>query len=421
MSVHAEYAPSGMKRKALCPASHRAEKAYPDRSGPAAIDGTHTHTGVEHCLVNETWDASVLIGGRLSDHEGSFAIDKARTDRIQMALDFVKLYVDMGYNLYAESSVNPGQLIFRSDWYGTADIILVSPDKLHLIVADYKDGSMPVSPFKNPQGISYLLGGLLETSITDPAAVCEFVIIQPKAMGVTTWQVSSGLLLQEYLPQMVKVIDACEAEDPEFVPGDEQCQFCKHKTDCEPRRLAAIETANLALSKIELPGGTTQALPPSLPAISQMSDEQIGHVKDMAAIVKGWLKDVDAEADERVAKGGVIPGWKQVQKDGRRSWIDDTPVIFKTLTSMTHEKERIWKKKDLVEEKPISFTAVLGNPKLSRTQKEKIQKTLIKTPSGKKTLVPVTDKGKDISPAAMLSGIPDLTLEAPQLSTTEQS
>jgi len=414
---HAEFSPSGMKRKALCPASHTAEAVYPDRSSTAAIDGTHTHTALEFALSAGPYayyDAGALIGMEFEDHEGKFVVDKARADRIQVALDFVKPYVEKGWTLYAEKKVNPGNLIFRGDWWGTADIILISPDTMHIVVADYKDGSMHVNPYENDQGISYLLGIVADWILLDPKIQMEFVIIQPKAMGVTTWGTTFERLTNYYLPKMVEVIEACESPNPEFVPGDEQCQFCSHKLNCEARQTMALEAANQALSHVQLPGGATQELPPSLPSIPQMSDQQLSDIKMAAPVLKGWLKDVDEESDRRVDNGGIIPNFKQVQTEGRRSWIDDVTAIFKTLTNMSADGERIWKKKELVVEKPISFAKVLGEPRLSEAQRKKIESTLLKKGKGSKKLVPVTDKGKDISPAALLAGIPELELQQPQ-------
>ena len=51
MSDHATLSPSKRHRWAACPGSVREERAYPeDRSGPAAIDGTHTHTLLDKCI-----------------------------------------------------------------------------------------------------------------------------------------------------------------------------------------------------------------------------------------------------------------------------------------------------------------------------------------------------------------------------------
>ena len=50
-TAHAKLSPSKRHRWAACPGSIREEAAYPDeRSGAAAIDGTHSHTLLEHCV-----------------------------------------------------------------------------------------------------------------------------------------------------------------------------------------------------------------------------------------------------------------------------------------------------------------------------------------------------------------------------------
>ena len=52
MSAHAQLSPSKRHRWALCPGSIREEAKFPDeRSGAAAIDGTHSHTLLEFCIL----------------------------------------------------------------------------------------------------------------------------------------------------------------------------------------------------------------------------------------------------------------------------------------------------------------------------------------------------------------------------------
>jgi len=60
-TTHAKLSPSKRHRWGACPGSVREEAAYPeDRSGPAAIDGTHSHTLLEHCVKADLGDPRTM-------------------------------------------------------------------------------------------------------------------------------------------------------------------------------------------------------------------------------------------------------------------------------------------------------------------------------------------------------------------------
>ena len=436
---HAPFSPSGFKRKALCPGSHSVERTYPNTSSEAAIDGTHTHKLVEVCLIHNKKNANEYLGTRLIDEEGEFEIKADRIERANVAITYVNNQVTASAYpvlVQAEGKLDPGSLIFRDDWYGTGDIgmvcvkdheegTVIDPANIQWInVADYKDGAQPVDPFENYQGISYMLGVI---AIFNPpfATPIRFTIIQPKAGGIKEWDTTVGELMTEWLPKCEQVIVDSLDSNAIRVAGVEQCHYCLHKKKCIERQATAIHGINEAMGDIAVvtdiqvaPAidftSDTQALAPvvqngivipnTLPVIGDMDDDTISSVMLIAPIIRGWLKDLDEEALHRVKEGGRIPLFKLVQKNGRRSWQPEVgdAAIMKALLAMTANKERIFKKADIVEEKLISFAKVLGNANLSANQKQRIEKEFIKKPQGQKALVLETEKGVDISPAALL-------------------
>ena len=49
--AHDQFSPSKRHQFGHCPGSIREQAKYPEGpSGPAAVDGTHTHTLLEHCI-----------------------------------------------------------------------------------------------------------------------------------------------------------------------------------------------------------------------------------------------------------------------------------------------------------------------------------------------------------------------------------
>jgi hypothetical protein len=433
---HAPFAPSGLKRIAVCPASHQAEKPYTDVSDEDAIDGTHTHTLVEQCLIQKK-KPRFFIGKTLVDHEGEFVVEKDRAERANIAITYVMNQVKASkFPVFVtpEQRVNPGSLIFRDDWYGTADITMIFADTLDnqcaltgadiewINVCDYKDGELPIDPYQNLQGISYMLG-IIEKYMPPMDTPITFTIIQPKAGGISEWMTTVGELMDIWLPKCAEIISLCEQPDAPFSPDEEYCRECLHKLDCKARQGAAIDGINTALVSVahpnEVTGSGTAAQPTgiispiatALPVIGEMDMSTLDKVAMLAPIVRGWMKNIDAELHTRVEKGGVSEHFKMIQKNGRRKWVENQGPVVKALTSMTHGGERTYRKGDVVEDKLISFTKILANPNLTVAQKTRIEKDFIKHPAGQKALVLKTEGGKDISPAALLAELPVIEMQ----------
>lgn len=70
MSAHAQLSPSKRHRWSRCPGSIREEAKYPDQpGGPAALDGTRSHTLLEYCIKNGIADPTTLVGVTMKDDE----------------------------------------------------------------------------------------------------------------------------------------------------------------------------------------------------------------------------------------------------------------------------------------------------------------------------------------------------------------
>lgn len=165
MTTHARLSPSARHRWGACPQAPRQEAKYPDRpSGPAAIDGTHSHTLLETCLKNNV-SPSEFIGKEMEDHEGKFVVDSERAERIEVALRYIverQLALGPSCRVYIETKCDPSPLFGRDDLGGIADVVLISDDVIEGI--DYKDGLAPVRAENNPQMDQYMWGILAKMS-----------------------------------------------------------------------------------------------------------------------------------------------------------------------------------------------------------------------------------------------------------------
>ena len=110
MTAHAQLSPSKRHRWALCPGSIREEAKFPDEgSGAAAIDGTHSHTLLEHCINGGLADPKDMIGVRMKDHEGEFVVDADRAERVKIAIEYIRTRV-AAFNGLAEVIAENGSV-----------------------------------------------------------------------------------------------------------------------------------------------------------------------------------------------------------------------------------------------------------------------------------------------------------------------
>jgi hypothetical protein len=86
---HTEISPSNAHRWLECPGSVRLCEGIESKGSYAAIEGTHTHTLLEMCIKSNN-DPKNMIGVTLFDHEGFFVVDIDRSDRVRVALDYIR-------------------------------------------------------------------------------------------------------------------------------------------------------------------------------------------------------------------------------------------------------------------------------------------------------------------------------------------
>ncbi len=439
MSQHAAFPPSRFALKALCPASHREEFQYKgeEKVSEKAIFGTHTHTLVEMCADSDFNNPKIYKGLTLTDHEGSFEVTMPMVRYASVMIYYLlsKIKANRDLSVYSETRSYPGKLLFRDDWWGSLDAAIINTHTKQVEVSDFKTGRMPVSPIESWQGISYLLGVLADPTAYGLGDVAypelmnyevKFSIVQPSLMaestidgiikcldifdfeqgmlfvdkGFSTWSTQAGNLMS-YLSKAADIIEACLADEPEYRPSKQACEkhYCKHRNNCTARTKVAVQaTANL-------PADSGLILPPTLPPVAEMSAHQIAKVLDYLEVFQGWTKDVEKEGMKRAKSGQTIPGRKLIETKGKRAWIDDVSQVVKTLTTLTVDGVRPFRKKDVVVEKLISFTEILGNPTLTERQKTKIETNLMTPAKTGLKLVPESDPGAPCSPADQFNEI----------------
>ena len=411
MSDHAKLSPSKRSRWALCPGSIREEAKYPDTgSGPAAADGTHSHTLLERCLKSGR-SAHFYIGQSMVDHDGEFTVDTDRAGRVQIALDYIdKQSMNGLFKVISEEKVDPEFLLGRKDLSGTVDCQIIGPDFLELI--DYKDGMGVVTAEGNMQLEQYAYGVLagykLPVNGNYPFSRVIMTIIQPKlAMKGMKPITSHEVSVRDLMANMGTIISqaaATDAPDAPLVPGDSQCKFCRAKGSCSALANNVMKEVGIMFQPV-----VTETLDVAQQSADKdpatMDDAQIRQIMEAAPLMRQLLEAVEKEALRRLESGGSIPGLKLVNGRGSRTWALPEDEMAEKLVKMGIPKSAVYETKlvtpakaeKLTWEKKDGTKVALTDRQLTRMEQEYVVKL-----AGKLTVVPESD-GR---PAVIMNAAP---------------
>ena len=424
MTTHAMLSPSKRGRWALCPGSIREEAKYPDQGGgPAAIDGTHSHTLLEHCLKGDPIDPMTFVGLPLQDHEGDFVVDAPRAERVKVAYDYIAER-SAGYLLpvVSETRVDPAHLLGRDDLSGTVDVQIMGGDTLELI--DYKDGMNIVSAEGNMQLEQYAYGVLagykLPVNGAYPFEYVKMTIIQPKlAMRGLNAITSHTVTVKDLLSNMgILVAQAAATDNPDapLVPGESQCKYCRAKGSCSALASNVMKEVGIMFQLV-----VTQTLDVAQQSAnkdpSTMDDAQILQIMEAAPLMRQLLEGVEKEALRRLEAGQTIPGLKLVNGRGSRAWVLPEDQMAEKLVKMGIPKTAIYETKlvspakaeKLTWEKKDGTKVTLTERQLNRMEQEYVSKL-----AGKLTVVPESDaRPAVIKNAAPLFSAVEIPAELP--------
>ena len=393
--------PSKRSRWALCPGSIREEAKYPEQdSGPAAVDGTHSHTLLEHC-IKLAKSAHSYVGTTLTDHDGDFVVDVDRAIRVETALRYIQERSAGGLlPVVAETRVDPAFLLGRDDLSGTVDVQILGGDTLELI--DYKDGMNIVSAKDNMQLEQYAYGVLagykLPVNGAYPFEYVRMTIIQPKlALRGMNPITSHTVTVKDLLANMGTIIlqaAATDKPDAPLVPGESQCKYCRAKGSCSALANNVMKEVGIMFQPV-----VTQTLDVAQQSAdkdpSTMDDAQIAQIMEAAPLMRQLLEGVEKEALRRLNAGQTIPGLKLVHGRGSRAWALPEAemaeklvkmgipkgVVYETkLVSPAKAEKLTWKKKD-------GTDVTLTERQLNRMEQEYVSKL-----AGKLTVVPESDE-----------------------------
>ena len=365
---HAMLSASSAHRWLACPPSAMLERALPDETTIYAAEGSAAHEVAEYKVrrylgekdlpVPATGDFDFAEMDRYTDSYLYYVIDKV--EEIRKLCPDVQVLVEqrLDYSSYAEGG------------FGTGDFVIVADDVIQVIDFKYGKG-VAVSAENNPQMMLYALGALSLYDILYDIKTVKMSIVQPRLNSISEWEISAGDLLA-WAENVLKPIAALAAKGEGNFKAGEHCRFCKLKATCRERADHMLELAKREFAE-----------PASL------SDDEIESILPIADALTSWVNDIFTYAQARAIKDGKKwNGYKVVEGKSNRRYRDKKKVAEVCLKNGFALSQ-------LYKQELIGITEMeklMGKKKFAEIIGKYVEK-----PKGKLSLVPETDKRKEVN------------------------
>ena len=351
--AHSDFGGSVIGRVIACPGSVALCSVIPDKpSSSYADEGTFAHALAEECLLQNCFDASQKIGSEVWCQK--LASRKAVTEEmaaaVQVYLDAVQEELGRSADailLVEERFVLPISAAEEGEVFGANDALVYHPSLGRLVIFDYKHGQgVSVSVEDSPQLKFYGAGAALTHDDWNLAEI-ELVIVQPRARdaeeyeipGVKRWPMDTFELIEfvgevEQAVARAKAIHAPMKDDPvagapratDVVDGapalaaGSHCRWCAAAATCPVKQQEVVDSIGVDFRGVEV-------VPSRLPVPKDMGVEQIAQLLRGLDVLTAWATQVREFAFGLLQSGVAVPGFKLVDKQGRRKWIDNEAEI----------------------------------------------------------------------------------------------
>lgn len=332
---------------------------FEDEVSSYALEGTEAHALAEHKLKK-------LLGLESKDPTETLKFYNDEMEECTESYASYAMEVISNYKnplVFIEEKLDLSKFVKES--YGTADAVVLGDSEVNVI--DYKHGlGVLVDADNNTQLMLYGLAALnLFDGIYDLQKVIMH-IYQPRRSNISRFELEADKLYKWAEDVLVAKAKLAFNGEGEYRAG-EWCRFCRAKNICRERASLALQAARCEFK-----------LPPLL------TDEEVEEALENIKEIEKWTKDIKEYALKRALEGKRWNNFKLVEGRSNRRYADKDKV------AQLVEKEGY----DPYEKKLIGITAMtklLGKDKFNELLSDLLEK-----PRGKTTLVPDTDKRKEI-------------------------
>jgi hypothetical protein len=304
---------STAKRVIHCPGSVGLVAQAPLRESSMYADrGTLLHMAATEVLDTDC-DPQSLLG---MVYEGEVLTQDLIDDKLLPALAALdEIDPDGAMVLTTETQVSFGK--YLPGVFGSADVLGRLNDRA--IVLDWKFGDgVPVPAEENEQGLFYAAAALRTPGaewVFDGVEEIEIIIVQPPS--VKRW-VTTRRRVRQFELTLKRAVKASEKWDAPLQAGD-WCRFCPAKPTC-PKFTGAVDRALAAQLK-------------------DIDADLLAKYLKNAELLEAWITDLRALAMMMLENGKTLPGYKLVQKRGRRQWVDEQQAVRALLGLGVQEPE----------------------------------------------------------------------------------
>lgn len=341
--AHSDFGGSVIGRVIACPGSVALVKTVPERHSSAYADeGTFAHALGEKHLLARNFDAQQSIGDEIASPKlaSKKIVTAEMAAAVQVYLDAVQEEMNRSADpilLIEEQFTLPIASAEEGEVFGANDALVYHPSLGRLVVFDYKHGAgVSVSVEDSPQLKFYAAGAALSHPEWNIAEL-ELVIVQPRARdadqydvpGVKPWPMDTFELLEFVAEVEQAVLRAKSAESlgPLLATGTtldgvpalsagEHCHWCDAAAVCPVKQQEVV--ASIGLDFHDIAGISPKALPEP----KDMDTGRIAALLQGLDVLTAWANQVREFAYNCLVQGVAIPGFKLVDKQGRRKWID---------------------------------------------------------------------------------------------------
>ena len=296
MGIHAEYSPSSAERWSICGGSVELSKGVKDRDTVYNTEGTRAHK-VAAAMVRELMGETPIGSTRkMFDDVGQYP--KEMFIAANKWASFIVGWA-RGGNIYVEHLWT-----YAPDVFGTADAVVLSKDRTHLLVADFKYGAgIPVTAQSNKQLMLYAAAAIRQNGPFSRVRTAELVVYQPRIEEVL-WD-SFVIPRGDLVCQVANFVGKARLNKKQFLSG-EHCRFCKARSFCET-----------LLNDTKTSFARGESLLDSSVTAEQLEEFLLKDAPRFGILVKA----LEGRLESELNAGAVVPNFYVGAGKSRRQWL----------------------------------------------------------------------------------------------------